>query len=115
MVGIAAGRLNKRVTFEGEAETQDPTSGAIETAWLPIFENVPAEINFRSVRENVGGAQMQVTTAITITVRWRPGFDARQRIVWTVDGADRIFNIAGLLPDTQTTRTVIEIPVVELV
>ena len=116
MAGIAAGRLRHRVQFEAPTETQDTESGAVEvTAWEPVFENVPAEIVFRSVRENVGGAQMQVTTSITVTVRWRPELNAKQRIVWSTGEGDRIFNIAGWLPDTGTLRTFIEIPVVELV
>jgi SPP1 family predicted phage head-tail adaptor len=105
-----------RVTFQEPDEQQDPGSGAVEvTSWTPVFEDVPAAVEFRSVRENVGGAQMQVTTSITVTIRWRPGLNAKQRIVWqTADGA-RIFNISGLVPDKQTNRTTVEIPVTELV
>jgi head-tail adaptor len=108
-----------RVTFEEPNEVQDATSGAVELdtlePWRAVFENVPAAIEFRSVRENVGGAQMQVTTAITVTVRWRPGLDAKQRIVWATDAGTRWFNISGLVPDKQTNRTTVEIPVTELV
>jgi head-tail adaptor len=118
MVGLAAGRIGRhRVTFEEPVETQDGTTGAVEVLWQAVagFENVHAEINERSVRENVGGAQMQVTTSIVITVRWRPGFSAKQRIVWATGEQTRVFNISGLLTDTATARTWIEIPVVELV
>ena len=54
-----------RITFQEPNETQDPYSGAVEVDWVTVFENVPAAIEFRSVREAVGGAQIQVTTAIS--------------------------------------------------
>jgi SPP1 family predicted phage head-tail adaptor len=105
-----------RVTFQAPDEQQDTASGAVETiSWLSVFENVPAAVEQRSVRENVGGAQMQVTTAITVTVRWRPGLNAKQRIVWQTADGERVFNISGLVPDKYTNNSVVEIPVVELV
>ena len=116
MVGIHAGRLRHRVTFQEPVEAQDTSTGAVEVIdWSPVFENVPAEIMFRVVREAVGGGQIQVTTSIVITVRWRPGFNAKQRIVWQSSDGERVFNIAGVLPDTATARIFLEIPVVEVV
>jgi SPP1 family predicted phage head-tail adaptor len=101
-----------RVTFQEPDEEQDSQSGAVEvTSWTPVFEDVHAAVEQRSVRENVGGAQMQVTTSITVTVRWRPGLNAKQRIVW----GERIFNISGLVPDKYTNNSIVEIPVTELV
>lgn len=122
MVGIAAGRFRHAVSFEEPNEVQDPDSGAVEivadssapTGWRTVFENVRAEVNERSVREAVGGGQIQVNTSIVVTVRWRPGFNAKQRIVWQSPNGERVFNIAGVLPDTATGRTFLEIPVVEL-
>lgn len=108
-----------RVTFQAPNEVQSSYSGAVEldagTPWVPVFADVPAAVEQRTVRENVGGAQMQVTTAITITVRWRPGLNAKQRIVWQTADGERVFNISGVIPDKQTNRTTVEIPVVELV
>ena len=115
MVGLAAGRLRHRVTFEAAVEAQDTSTGAVEVVWVPVFEDVPAEVMFRVVREAVGGGQIQVTTSIVITVRWRPGLNAKQRIVWQSSDGERVFNIAGTLPDTATARLFYEIPVVELV
>jgi SPP1 family predicted phage head-tail adaptor len=104
-----------RVTFQAPVETQDPYSGAVEVDWVTVTGQVPAAIEFRSVRESVGGAQMQVTTAITVTIRWRPGLDPKQRIVWSTTDGVRTFNISGTIPDKHTNRTTVEIPVVELV
>lgn len=115
MAGIAAGRLRHRINFEEPIETQDGTTGEVTIAWQTAFENVPAEINERVVRESVGDGQMQVTTSITITVRWRTGYNAKQRIVWLSPTGLRYFNMAGLLPDTETGRAWFEIPVVELI
>ena len=76
-----------RVTFQAPVESQDPVQrGGRDGEWEPVFEDVPAAVEQRSVRESVGGAQMQVTTAITVTVRWRPGLNAKQRIVWQTRG-----------------------------
>ena len=114
MAGLAAGRLRAEVTFEEPIESQDGTTGEVTVFWQAIFESVRAEINERTVREAVGGGQMQETKAVTVTVRWRPGFDARQRIVWATSERTRVFAISGMLPDTETGRTWVEIPVVEL-
>ena len=105
-----------RVTFQTPVESQDPYSGAVETAeWEDVFADVPAHVEQRTVREMVGGAQMQVTTAITITVRWRPGLNAKQRIVWQSSDGERVFNILGTVPDKYTNNSIVEIPVTELV
>lgn len=114
MVGIAAGRLRHRVTFRQPVESQNGTTGEVTTAWQEIFVDVPAEVNERSAREAVAGGQVQATTSIVVTVRWRPGFDVRQRIEWDTSDRTRVFAIQGLLTDTETGRTWVEIPVVEL-
>ena len=105
-----------RVTFQAPVEEQNTNTGAVENlSWEAVFENVPAAVEQRSVRENVGGAQMQVTTSITVSVRWRPGLNAKQRIVWQTADGDRVFNISGLIPDKYTNNAIVEIPVTELV
>lgn len=114
-MGIDAGRLRHRVTFQDPVEAQDTSTGAVEVIdWEDAFANVPAEIEFSTGRESVIAAQPQSMISALIRVRWRPGMNAKQRIVWATSAGTRLFNIAGVLPDDATGRTLLEIPVTEL-
>ena len=114
-MGIAAGRLRHRVTFQDPIEAQDTSTGAVEVIdWEDTFPDVPAEIEWSSGRESIVSAQPQSVISGTIRVRWRPGMHAKQRIVWTTSAGTRLFNIAGVLPDDVSGRSFLEIPVVEL-
>lgn len=79
-MGFDAGRLRHVVDIEVRVDAQD-TSGAIESTWEPLFENVRAAIEPLSAREALAAAKEQSTVSARITVRYRPGMKAAQRIV----------------------------------
>jgi SPP1 family predicted phage head-tail adaptor len=113
-VGFEAGRLRHRVDIEVQSVTQDATSGGLTTTWAVEFQNVAAAIEPVSVREfNASAAtQSQVTTRITI--RYRPGLDATQRIVHgrsccTADG-EKLYNPEGFLKDKDSGLEYVSIP-----
>jgi SPP1 family predicted phage head-tail adaptor len=111
---LAAGRLRSVVTIQDPVELQSTESGDVETVgWTDAFVNVRAELNFGNARELLAAAQVQSQLTAIVTLRWRPGLHAKQRLVWDDGGRLRYFNIAGVVPDKRTARTWVEIPVQE--
>lgn len=101
-----AGRLRHRVTIQDPSEAQDSSTGAVEfVGWIDTFADVPAEVDFLSGREYLAAAQIQSEDVAEITIRWRPGLHAKQRIVWAPSGvAARYFNITAPIPEGRGAR-----------
>jgi head-tail adaptor len=115
---LAAGRLRQVVQIQDPVEAQveagEAAEGDVETTgWTTTHANVRAEIDFGSPREMLLAKQVQAVNAALLTLRWRPGLHAKQRIVWVDGGVTRIFNFAGAAPDRYTGRTYVTVPVVE--
>lgn len=105
-MGFEAGRLRHRVTFESRTEEQDPETGGLEPIWTAEFEDVPAAIEPISASEFIAAGALQSRIVARITVRYRPGLDATQRIVH----GSRIYNIEGVLPDKDSGLEYVTIP-----
>lgn len=71
----------------------------IET-WVPIAENVPAEIKPLTGRELFASMEKRPEVTTDIRIRWMPiTVRADMRIVHDDDGG-RIYQIAAVLPDS---------------
>jgi SPP1 family predicted phage head-tail adaptor len=114
-VGFEAGRLRHVVDIEEKVDVQDETEGGVTTTWRPVFTNVRAAIEPLSAREFISASAEQAQVVARITVRYRPGLDAAQRIVHGTKCCSyfvgrEIFNAAGLLRDKDTGLEYVTIP-----
>lgn len=101
-----AGRFRHRVTIEEATDIQDATTGEVVPSWAAVFSNVPAEIEPLSVKEFIGAQQVQSEIAVRITIRWRPGLNAKQRI----RHGTTIYLPAGMLADKKSGQDYVTIP-----
>jgi SPP1 family predicted phage head-tail adaptor len=103
--------LRHRVTIQDPIEGQDADSGAVLIiAWDDTFSDVPADVDALSGREYLAAAQIQSEETHVITLRWRPGLHAKQRIVWAPSGDEiKYFNIVAPIAGGYGMREFIEI------
>jgi SPP1 family predicted phage head-tail adaptor len=111
-MGINAGRLRHVVEIQHAVQTQDSTTGGMVDAWQTVTgcSTVPAEIHYLSAKEFVSSNAMQSEIVARITIRNRPGLNVKMRII----GMGKTFNIHGILPDLETGKTWLTIPVSEV-
>lgn len=110
-----AGRLRHVVDFEQRVDVQDATTGGITTTWEKVAINVRAAIEPLSAREAIAAAKEQSTVVARLTVRFRPGLAAAQRIVHGVlccstYVGEEIFNPEGFLRDKDSGLEYVTIP-----
>lgn len=105
---LAAGRLRHRITIEAPQQTQDPETGEIVTSWVPVAENIAAAIEPLSAREFIAAQATQSRIQARIIIRFRSGLTADMRIV-AQDGT--VYDPAGFLPDLDSGRQYLTIPV----
>lgn len=90
---------------------QDPNTGEVPRQWVTYAE-VWAAIEPLSAREFIQSQQMQSEVVARIVIREREGVDAADRIVHERPGrADRVYNIHGILPDTDSGFEYLTMPV----
>ena len=94
------------MTFQRKSNNQDPVTGAVTPSWINLHADVPAAIEPLTVKEYIAAHAVQSEVTTRITVRWREGLNAAQRIK---HGA-LIYNIHGALPDKDSGRTWLTIP-----
>ena len=100
---LQAGRLRHRVRIEKPGLSRDPSTGEpVPDDWVPVADNVPAEIAPLSVRDFIVGAQQQSQVTARITIRYRPGIVANMRFVDLA--TDTIYNIQAPLADPKSGR-----------
>lgn len=114
-MGTEAGRFRHRVDIEYPIESQDGTGQPVKS-WLPFALGVPAEIAAVSAREFIAGGSEQAKIVARIRIRFRPGIDATMRCKHKVaeDSSGPvydIYNIEGALPDPDSGRCFILLPV----
>lgn len=91
------GPLRHRITIE-ELTTSQDSDGALEEAWLPIGPPVSASIVALSGRELIAAAAVQSKVGTRITMRYRPGIKAAQRVLHR----GLIYNIDAVIPDMKS-------------
>ena len=101
-----AGRLRHRVDFQRRVNNQDPVTGEIAPQWVNLFTSVPAAIEPLNGKEFIAANAVQSEITTRITVRYRAGISATQRIK---HGA-KIYNVYGALPDKDSGLTWLTIP-----
>ena len=105
-MGLEAGKLRHRVTFEKRIDQQNAETGGLTSVWLPLFADVPAAVEPLSAREFMSASAMQSKVIARITVRYQAGMDATQRI----KHGTKIYNPEGVLPDKDSGVEYLTIP-----
>lgn len=94
-----APRLRMRITIQSQTPEKD-SDGDDSTVWTNFLVDEPAEVIPFSGKEFIASQSAQSLVQGRMTIRWRPGIDESQRVLW--DGA--IFNINAVLPDSTNRR-----------
>lgn len=79
-MGLAAGRMNQRITIEEKTSTRSSTGAEVVT-WTPVAE-VWARVEPIRGNEFFAAGQMQDATDHRVTIRYRSGITREQRVVW---------------------------------
>lgn len=108
-MSIAAGRLRHRVSLQRNEPTQDQSTGEILDKWVE-YAKVWASVEPLSAREFISAAATQSKITTRITIRYMDGVDASMRIVHTKRGAQRVFNIEGVLSDRESGLEYLTLP-----
>lgn len=105
-MALDAGKLRHRVTIEKRIDVQDTTTGGITTNWTALFTNVPAAIEPLSARELLAAASVRPQVVAKITLRYRAGLNASQRI----KHGSKIYNPEGVIADMDSGLEFVTIP-----
>jgi SPP1 family predicted phage head-tail adaptor len=103
---MRAGKLRHRVTLQQPGHSQDPQTGEM----LPGWQNVAtlwASVEPLSAREFIAAQAGQSEITARVTIRYRPGIDATMRILHR----GQVYNIHGPLPDPESGRHYLTLPV----
>lgn len=87
-----AGRLDQRVTIERLTQVQNPNTGAITNAWVPLA-TVWAAVEPLTGREFFAASTTLAEVTTRIRLRYRPGFSVTDRV--THEGAQ--YDIAAII------------------
>lgn len=105
-VGIRAGELRRRVTFQTRSTAQDSVGGQL-TTWTDVA-TVWAGIEPLGVGERLAAAAEHVDASHTITVRYQALFaDPRAVAAMRAVYKGRIFNIVGSMNEEERNRNVV--------
>lgn len=108
-------KLRHRLTLQEKVTTQDPHSGAVVTAWQDLDVDMPAAIEPLSAREFLVAQQMASKVTARVTIRAREsGRTVMSNDMRLIDNdTGRIYNIEGVLPDKDSGREYLTLPVSE--
>lgn len=85
-----AGKLNRKVTIQTPSTTQDDY-GQPTQLWTDVLTTWAA-IRAATSKEVYAASSFVSQVSHIVTIRWRPGIQAKQRIIYR----DRIFEIQAL-------------------
>lgn len=103
---MRAGKLRHRVTIQAPGMTQDPNTGEMLTGWAD-WATVQASVEPLSAREFIAAQAAQSEVTARIVIRYRDGVLPTMRILHR----GLIYNIQGVLPDADSGREYITLPV----
>lgn len=103
---MRAGTLRHRGTIQRREQVQNPETGSIATQWVDV-ETTWMSIEPLSAREFIAAQAEQSEISARIVMRYRDDIDATMRIVHR----GKIFNIKGVLPDPDSGREYLTLPV----
>lgn len=97
---VAAGSLNKRVTFQRKVATQNEWGQPLES-WVDfctVWANIKTKSgsSFANAEQQAGGTEISLTST-SIRIRKRDGIDAAMRVLYSA----RIYDIRAVLPDDE--------------
>lgn len=105
---LAAGRLQHRVTLQGQVSTQDPVTGEMVTTWQDLAD-LWAHVEPLSVREFIQSGAGQTELSARITIRYRADVTSNMRLLHR----GKIYNIEGALADKDSGLEYLTLPVSE--
>jgi len=94
-MALSAGRLRHRIDIQEQQQVQDPNTGQLVVSWVPVWQNVHAEVHYYSTREMMAAKAAQSEATARIVIRYRKGLNSSMRIVHK----GVIFNPTGFRPD----------------
>lgn len=106
-MALTAGRLRHRITIQGPDYGQDETTGEDIPRWVDVWTRVPAAIESLSARELIAAQSKDSAISARVTLRYRPGLRADMRFLH----GDDVYDVAGVIPDRQSGREYVTIPV----
>jgi SPP1 family predicted phage head-tail adaptor len=105
---IPAGQLRHRVTLQ-KPQTTVSGYGERTTSWADAF-TCWADFHPLSVREFLAQSGLQSQVTARVTIRYRDDVDATMRVTYR----GKVYNIAGVLPDPDSGREYLTLPVSEV-
>lgn len=105
---IQAGKLRHRVSLQERQTTRDPDTGDVLSAWVEVAL-LWASVEALSARDFIAAGVNQSKVVARIVIRFRENINASMRIV---HGA-KLYNIEGILPDKDSGREYLTLPVSE--
>lgn len=91
---LEAGLLRHVINIQQQIQTRD-NFGGVEVSWVDKFPKTYARYEPLSGKELFANGQMQSQVTTRFTIRYRPGVDTSQRIVFR----NRIYNIHAVVED----------------
>lgn len=89
---MESGKLRHIIKIQ-QPDTANRDALGRASAWADWATNVPARVDDLNGREQRGSAIDISQLTHRVSMRYRAGVKSKMRVVWTVDGADRIFAI----------------------
>lgn len=108
MPPLNTGKLRHRVVIQKPVETQDTTTGAMNTVWEDVA-TVWASIDPVSAKEFVAAQVEQSKITGRITIRYRNDFDTSCRLYHRAK--NKYYNIEGMLSDRDSGLEYLTLPV----
>ncbi len=102
-------KLRHRLTLQEKVTTQDGASGAWVTAWQDVVADLPASIEPLSAREFITAQQMESKVTARVVLRASTPITHDMRLI--DKQTSQVYNIEGVLPDTQSGLEYITLPV----
>lgn len=103
---MTAGNYRHRITVEKKVSTGQSSSGAEQYEWQPVF-STRAKYQSLSVRDFVAAAASQTQISGQFTIRYRELTAGEYRLIWR----NTIYSILDFLPDEQSGRKTLTLPV----
>jgi len=90
------------MALERPVRGKNTTSGGTVETWTLVQDGIPVELASLNAREFIAAQSMQSQITGKAVIRWMDGVQAQMRLRDELTG--KIYNIAGVLPDTKTMR-----------
>ncbi len=107
---LPAGALRHRIEIHELVNVKDEDTG-ISTATWPLFVDAWAEVRPSTATEFLAAGGEQTKVQFTVIIRYVAGIKRSMRI----RHGERLYNIEGVLPDSDSGREFLRLPCSEVV